>query len=204
MKSFVTRFVAPGPFQPQQLTVGNQGSLALSALRRSGCSHDETFLRERIVQAFMSVNKCFPDVIREADIMSVSFSLYFFRACSSCLAVWLNDDYIVLPALLRAHPKLANTPIGLSPPSEIFRCLSARDSPTTWSSRNRSRRLPSCELHSSLKAHRQLHSRARGHSKGHPNRGHRWERYLRPQATIRRRQGFSHGDTAGQEVGLTL
>jgi hypothetical protein len=112
MRSFATKFVAPGPFQPQQLTVRNQGSLTLSALRRSGCSHDETLLRERIVQAFMSVNKRFPEVIREADIMSVSFSLSFFRACSSCLAVWLNDDVL---ALLRAHPKLPNTPIGVYP-----------------------------------------------------------------------------------------
>jgi trehalose 6-phosphate synthase complex regulatory subunit len=40
---------------------------------------------------------------------------------------------MLLPALLRAHPKLANAPIGFFlhvafPSYEIFRCLSVRDS----------------------------------------------------------------------------
>jgi trehalose 6-phosphate synthase/phosphatase len=78
------------------------------------------FYESASFKQYMSVNKRFADVIianyREGDI------------------IWVNDYHLMLlPALLRADPRLANTPIGFFlhvafPSSEIFRCLSVRDS----------------------------------------------------------------------------
>ncbi|KAH7922278.1 glycosyltransferase family 20 protein [Leucogyrophana mollusca] len=48
--------------------------------------------------------------------------------------IWVNDYHLMLlPSMLRAHPKLADAPIGFFlhvafPSSEIFRCLSVRES----------------------------------------------------------------------------
>lgn len=67
--------------------------------------------------------------------ISVSNLVPLSHVCSSSLdAVWVNDYHLMLlPALLRAHPKLVNAPIGFFlhvafPSSEIFRCLSVRES----------------------------------------------------------------------------
>ncbi|KAG8215355.1 glycosyltransferase family 20 protein [Butyriboletus roseoflavus] len=78
------------------------------------------FYESASFKQYMSVNKRFAEVIianyREGDI------------------IWVNDYHLMLlPALLRAHPKLADAPIGFFlhvafPSSEIFRCLSVRDS----------------------------------------------------------------------------
>ncbi|KAF9241274.1 glycosyltransferase family 20 protein [Melanogaster broomeanus] len=78
------------------------------------------FYESASFKQYMSVNKRFADIIiqnyREGDM------------------IWVNDYHLMLlPALLRAHPKLANAPIGFFqhvafPSSEIFRCLSVRES----------------------------------------------------------------------------
>ncbi|KAH7882668.1 glycosyltransferase family 20 protein [Phlebopus sp. FC_14] len=78
------------------------------------------FYESASFKQYMSVNKRFAEAIienyREGDI------------------IWVNDYHLMLlPALLRAHPKLATAPIGFFlhvafPSSEIFRCLSVRES----------------------------------------------------------------------------
>ncbi|KAF8439720.1 glycosyltransferase family 20 protein [Boletus edulis BED1] len=78
------------------------------------------FYESASFKQYMSVNNRFAEVIianyREGDI------------------IWINDYHLMLlPALLRANPKLANAPIGFFlhvafPSSEIFRCLSVRES----------------------------------------------------------------------------
>ncbi|KIK93311.1 glycosyltransferase family 20 protein [Paxillus rubicundulus Ve08.2h10] len=78
------------------------------------------FYESASFKQYMAVNKRFADVIidnyREGDI------------------IWVNDYHLMLlPALLRANPKLINAPVGFFlhvafPSSEIFRCLSVRDS----------------------------------------------------------------------------
>ncbi|KAI6022055.1 hypothetical protein EDC04DRAFT_2900953 [Pisolithus marmoratus] len=91
--------------------------MALSPLCSTRRAKDQVFLRARVIQA---VNHRFPDVIvenyRESDM------------------IWVNDYHLMLlPALLRSHPKTTLAPIGFFlhvafPCSEIFRCLSVRDS----------------------------------------------------------------------------
>ncbi|KIJ64234.1 glycosyltransferase family 20 protein [Hydnomerulius pinastri MD-312] len=78
------------------------------------------FYESASFKQYRAVNQRFADVIienyREGDI------------------IWVNDYHLMLlPALLRAHPKFANAPIGFFlhvafPSSEIFRCLSVRES----------------------------------------------------------------------------
>lgn len=78
------------------------------------------FYESASFKQYRSVNQRFADVIienyREGDI------------------IWVNDYHLMLlPALLRSHPKTALAPIGFFlhvafPSSEIFRCLSVRDS----------------------------------------------------------------------------
>ncbi|KAH0834220.1 glycosyltransferase family 20 protein [Lanmaoa asiatica] len=85
------------------------------------------FYESASFKQYMSVNKRFAEAIianyREGDI------------------IWVNDYHLMLlPALLRAHPKLANAPIGFFlhvafPSSEIFRCPLRR--PSAASSRSR-------------------------------------------------------------------
>ncbi|KAI6013248.1 glycosyltransferase family 20 protein [Pisolithus marmoratus] len=78
------------------------------------------FYESASFKQYRSVNQRFADVIienyREGDM------------------IWVNDYHLMLlPALLRSHPKTASAPIGFFlhvafPSSEIFRCLSVRDS----------------------------------------------------------------------------
>lgn len=95
------------------------------------------FYESASFKQYMSVNKRFAEVIianyREGDI-SLYTPFFFLSYHSSYLTVWVNDYHLLLlPALLRADPKLANAPIGFFlhvafPSSEIFRCLSVRES----------------------------------------------------------------------------
>jgi trehalose 6-phosphate synthase complex regulatory subunit len=66
---------------------------------------------------------------------SVRLSLNVILCLTYLLAVWVNDYHLMLlPSLLRASPKFtAHVPIGFFmhvafPSSEIFRCLSVRES----------------------------------------------------------------------------
>ncbi|KAI5992797.1 glycosyltransferase family 20 protein [Pisolithus albus] len=78
------------------------------------------FYESASFKQYRSVNQRFADVIvenyHEGDI------------------IWVNDYHLMLlPGLLRSHPKTALAPIGFFlhvafPSSEIFRCLSVRDS----------------------------------------------------------------------------
>ncbi|KAI6107708.1 glycosyltransferase family 20 protein [Pisolithus thermaeus] len=78
------------------------------------------FYESASFKQYRSVNQRFADVIvenyHEGDI------------------IWVNDYHLLLlPGLLRSHPKTALAPIGFFlhvafPSSEIFRCLSVRDS----------------------------------------------------------------------------
>ncbi|KAG6333800.1 hypothetical protein ID866_5295 [Astraeus odoratus] len=78
------------------------------------------FYESASFKQYRAVNQRFADVIvenyRDGDI------------------IWVNDYHLMLlPALLRAHPKTAQAPIGFFlhvafPSSEIFRCISVRES----------------------------------------------------------------------------
>lgn len=78
------------------------------------------FYESASFKQYRSVNQRFADIIienyREGDL------------------IWINDYHLMLlPAILRSHPKTAQAPIGFFlhvafPSSEIFRCLSVRES----------------------------------------------------------------------------
>jgi hypothetical protein len=112
------------------------GALALSALRSSGCAQDETVLRELSVQTIhvrqQALCRDHHRQLPRRRHQSVPPSPPLVPAHT--VAVWVNDYHLLLlPALLRADPKLANAPIGFFlhvafPSSEIFRYLAVRES----------------------------------------------------------------------------
>ena len=111
-------------------------SWAVFALRSSRRSKKKLFYESTTWKQYVPVNRRFADIImghvRDGDISMLSMTfLQLVSGLNTLGLVWVNDYHLMpLPALIRNHPTCSssNAIARWIPLSEIFRCISVRES----------------------------------------------------------------------------